>query len=48
MKVDLTPDECEAIQQALEHFSAYLYSQNRDDSKWRRLEELFRKLARSE
>ena len=47
MKIDITPEEVEAIHAALEHYTAYLHSQQREESQFRRLEELFRKLARS-
>ena len=48
MKIDITPEEAEAIRVALEHLNAYLYSQQREEAQFRRLEGLFRKLAGSE
>jgi hypothetical protein len=48
VKIDINEDEAEAIRAALEHYNAYLLSQKREEAKYLRLEELFRKLARSE
>ena len=47
MKIDITPEEAEAIQAALAHYNAYLHSQHQEEVQYRRLEELFRKLARA-
>jgi hypothetical protein len=48
VKIDITADEAEAIRAALEHYNAYLQSQKREEAKYLRLEDLFRKLAGSE
>ena len=48
VKIDINADEAEAIQAALEHYNAYLRSQKREEAKYLRLEDLFRKLAGSE
>jgi len=47
VKIDINSEEAEAIHAALKHYTAYLHSQQREKSQFRRLEELFRKLARS-
>jgi hypothetical protein len=47
VKIDITSEEAEAIHEALAHYNAYLHSQQREEANFRRLEELFRKLARS-
>jgi hypothetical protein len=46
VKIDITPEEAAAIHRALEHYNADLYSQHREEADVKRLEELFRKLAR--
>jgi len=48
VKIDISADEAEAVRTALEHFKAYLKSQQREEAKYLRLEDLFRKLAGSE
>ena len=47
MKIDLSPEEAEAIRRALEHYNAYLHSQQRETEIHRKLEQLFKKLAGS-
>ena len=44
----ITADEAEAIRVALEQYNAYLRSQQREEAKDLRLEDLFRKLTGSE